>query len=126
MFSNHWLLKVAGLCLVFAGILPATPTAAQAQSSRAKSAASYFARGSEWLARGEFDRAVADYNLALSLNPRYAEVYANRGMLHLRLGRRADADADFARCGALKPDMRSLLEQRVNQLQAQLQIQTRR
>ena len=62
---------------------------------------------------------------AISLDPRYAEGYANRGTLHLRLGWRAEADADFARRVALKPDMRSSLEQRVNQLQAQLQIQTR-
>ena len=88
MFSNHRLLKTAGLCFVLVGILLAT-TAARAQSSRAKSAASYFARGSEWLARGEFDRAMAD----------------------------------FAQCVALKPDMKSSLEQRINQLKAQLQIQ---
>jgi hypothetical protein len=90
MFGNHRLLKVAWLCIVLAGILSAAP-AVKAQSSRAKSAASYFARGSEWKARGEFDRAIAD----------------------------------FAQCVALKPEMKSSLEQRINQLQAQLKAQIR-
>jgi len=180
MFGNHRLLKVAWLRFVLAGILFATP-AVKAQSSREKSAASYFARGIEWQARGEFDRAIADfgiaiafdphfarayymrarahlsngdvkaalvnaegynnranacyakgdyegamadYNRALALNPRSADVYAHRGMLWLRLGRPAEAEADFEQCVALNPDMNSSLEQRINQLQAQFLIQT--
>jgi hypothetical protein len=46
-------------------------------------------------------------------------------MLWLRLQKTPEADADFAQCVALKPDMKSSLEQRVNQLQAQLQTQIR-
>ena len=91
MFSNHRLLKVAGVCLVAAEFLFAPLTTARAQASREKSAASYFARGIEWQTRGEFDHAMAD----------------------------------FEQCVALKPDMKSSLEQRVNQLQAQLQTQIR-
>jgi hypothetical protein len=40
MFSNHWLLKVAGSFFVLAGILLATP-AIKAQSSREKSASAW-------------------------------------------------------------------------------------
>jgi hypothetical protein len=50
MFSDHRLLKDAGPCFVLPVILLAIPKASQAQSSRAKSAASYFVRGSEWQA----------------------------------------------------------------------------
>ena len=57
MLGNQRLLKVAWLCFVLAGILLAAP-AVKAQSSREKSAASYLARGIEWQARGEFDRAT--------------------------------------------------------------------
>jgi len=55
-----------------------------------------------------------------------AEVYANRGMLWLRLQKTPEADADFAQRVALNPDMKFSLEQRINQLQAQFPIQTRR
>src|SRR5262245_8195966 len=92
MFSNHRLFKAKKVCFVAAGFLIASLTTVQAQSSRAKSAASYYARGSEW--------------------------HAHRGMLWSRLGRKAEADADFAQCLALKPHMKSSLEQRLKQLQA--------
>jgi tetratricopeptide (TPR) repeat protein len=95
------------------------------KSPRADLAESYNNRANARYVKGDYDAAIADYNLALALNPRCAEVYANRRMLHLRSSRRAEADADFARCVALKPDMKSSLEQRVNQLQAQFQIQIR-
>jgi tetratricopeptide (TPR) repeat protein len=72
-----------------------------------------------------YEGALADYNQALTLNPRYAEVYANRGMLRLWLNKTSEAEADFAQCVALKPEMKSSLEQRINQLQAQLKAQIR-
>src|SRR5262252_4414102 len=37
----------------------------QAQSSRTSSSISYFERGNEWMAKGELDRAIADYDLAI-------------------------------------------------------------
>ena len=44
-------------------------------------------------------------------------------MLWLRMGRRAEADADFAQGLALKPDMKSSLERRIEALQSQLSSQ---
>jgi len=82
-------------------------------------AESYNNRANARYAKGDYEAALADYNQALTLNPRYAEVYGNRGMLWTRLGRTAEAEADFAQCLELKPDMKSSLEQRVKQLQAQ-------
>ncbi len=65
MFINHRLLKPAGQCFVAAGLILACLTAARAQGSRAASAASYLARGQEWHAKGELERAGADYDIAL-------------------------------------------------------------
>jgi tetratricopeptide (TPR) repeat protein len=79
----------------------------------------YNNRANARYAKGDYDGALADYNQPLALNPRYAEVYANRGTLWLRLGRAAEADADFAQRLALEPDLKSSLERRIKQLQTQ-------
>jgi len=44
----------------------------QAQSSRTSSSVSYLERGNEWMAKGEWDRAIADYDLAIAFNSRAA------------------------------------------------------
>ena len=36
--------------------------------------------------KGDDDHAMADYNLALQMRPRYGSAYNNRGTLHLRKG----------------------------------------
>lgn len=36
-------------------------------------------RGNEWAAKGNYDRAIADFDAALRLNPRYGEALRNRG-----------------------------------------------
>src|SRR5262245_31649801 len=95
MFSNHRLLKIAWLCFVLACIPPATLTTVQAQSTRANSAASYFARGSELHARGEFDRAIADYGIAVTFDPRFARAYHTRARAHLSKGDVEAALGDF-------------------------------
>src|SRR5215510_10623947 len=52
----------------------------QAQSSRTSSSISYLERGNEWMAKGELDRAIADYDLAIAFNSRSAAAYNNRGI----------------------------------------------
>jgi hypothetical protein len=46
--------------------------------------------------------------------------------LRLFHNKTSEAEADFAHYVALKPEMKSSLEQRINQLQAQFPIRTRR
>ena len=42
------------------------------------SALHYLARGDEWLECGELDRAIADYNAAIRLDPDFGNAYVNR------------------------------------------------
>jgi len=72
-------------------------------------------RGVVWFVKGNFKRAVADFEQALKLKPRLAEAYGNRGLVWLLLGWPQEAEADFTRCrelgGTLKPDAEKLLRE---------------
>ncbi len=45
-------------------VVVVSPSVARAQSARAAMAASYLERGNAWFAKGEWERAIADYDLA--------------------------------------------------------------
>src|SRR5262249_10060024 len=47
----------------------------------------YNMRGSVLADAGNADAALADFNKALSLDPNYAQAYANRGLLHRQAGK---------------------------------------
>ena len=73
------------LAIAFAISVSSTALAQQAvvheaQSSRALSAASYIDRGNGWLKKGEFERAIADYTLAIVFDAGHANAYYNRGV----------------------------------------------
>src|SRR5262249_39842078 len=59
---------------------------AQAQTSRADSAGSYLERGNEWMKKGDVERALADYDLAIASDPLGARAYNNRGVARQRKG----------------------------------------
>src|SRR5215468_3808355 len=99
-----------------------TAAPVQAQNSRAYSAASYLERGNAWMAKGEIERAIADYDLAIArerkgdlagavsdydqaigLNTRYADAYINRGIVRCRLGEIDAAINDFNRAIEFNP-----------------------
>jgi transcriptional regulator len=69
----------------------------QAQSSRESSSVSYLERGNEWMAKGEWDRAIADYDLAIAFNSQAAIAYYNRGLARRRKGDLAGARRDLDR-----------------------------
>ena len=57
--------------------------------------------------KGDYDRAIADYDRAIQLKPDYAEAYVNRGWAYNAKGDYDRAIADFDRAIQLKPDYAS-------------------
>jgi Flp pilus assembly protein TadD len=55
------------------------------------------------LRRGEFDKALADYNLAVTGSPREAWSLYARSVVKRRLGKAPEADADKAKALSLNP-----------------------
>ncbi|WP_244423261.1 tetratricopeptide repeat protein [Bradyrhizobium sp. ORS 375] len=62
------------------------------------------ARASIYITRGETDRAIADYGIALQLDPTLANIFNARGELYRKKGDRPKALADFAAALRLNPD----------------------
>jgi tetratricopeptide (TPR) repeat protein len=60
--------------------------------------------------KNELDRAINDFNSAIKLDPHYALAYGNRGLALLRQGKDAEAEKDFERAVALKPELKAGLE----------------
>jgi tetratricopeptide (TPR) repeat protein len=75
----------------------------QAQTSRSASAISYYNRGNTWYAKGELDRAIADYDLAIVFDPHNAKTYYNRGLARYDQKHLSAAIADFTRAIELNP-----------------------
>jgi len=63
------------------------------KASRTALAQLHYSRGIEWFAKGDQDRAIADYDAALRIDPRYAEALFNRGYAW---GAKGDADRAIA------------------------------
>src|SRR5262249_20139860 len=61
----------------------------------------YFTRANLYLAHAETDRALADYDQAIRLNPKPAWHYHNRGLAHARKEQWDRAIADFAKAKEL-------------------------
>ena len=66
--------------------------------------ATHYNRGNAYYDRGQYDRAVADYDEAIRLNFDEADVYANRGDAHRRTGRYDRAIQDLDRAIRLNPN----------------------
>jgi tetratricopeptide (TPR) repeat protein len=72
----------------------------QAAPSRARA---YTNRGAAYLAKGELDRAIADYNHAIELDPKFAIAYNGRGSAYKDRGDLDRAIADYNRAIELDP-----------------------
>jgi tetratricopeptide (TPR) repeat protein len=96
-------LKSGGAEAVASPPLAPPGAAGQAQSSRAATAASYLDRGNSWAVRGELDRAIADYDLAIASDPTSAAAYYNRGVARHHKRDFDGALRDFDRALQLDP-----------------------
>jgi hypothetical protein len=74
------------------------------QTSKALDAKTLLARGDDFNIKGEFDRAIADYDAALRVEPASAEALNSRGMAWRAKGDRRRALSDFDAALRLKPD----------------------
>ncbi|MGO8690239.1 MAG: tetratricopeptide repeat protein [Thermoguttaceae bacterium] len=77
---------------------PAAPADPQPQD-----AVGYNNRGFAWYNKGERDKAIADYDQALALDPNLAAAYNNRGLAWNKEGEYDKAMADFNQALALNP-----------------------
>jgi tetratricopeptide (TPR) repeat protein len=59
---------------------------------------------------GKYDLALKDFDEAAKLDSRSARIFANRGVLKLRLGRTEEAQIDFQRAVELDPSLKDKLE----------------
>jgi lipoprotein NlpI len=64
---------------------------------------SYHNRGNTYQDKGDYQRAIAEYDIAIQLQPDYAEAYFGRGRARFALGKFADAVMDFAQSLKLDP-----------------------
>jgi tetratricopeptide (TPR) repeat protein len=101
-------LAVAILAVILLGgcrapaAMPAPPPIAAGPLDTAQA---YLARGDQYAAVKQYDRAIADYGEAIRLKADYAEAYNNRGLAHALSGKQelAQAVADYSRAIQLRP-----------------------
>ncbi len=78
-------------------------------------------RGLSYAVSANYDRAIADFNEAIELDPKYGKAYYNRALVYEDLGRASDAIQDFEKSLELltEPDLRKIAEQELQKLRGQ-------
>jgi tetratricopeptide (TPR) repeat protein len=66
-------------------------------------AVAYYNRGASYYAKVENDRAIADYTMAIALDPKYALAYYNRGNIYLHKSDYDRAIADYTKAIEIDP-----------------------
>jgi tetratricopeptide (TPR) repeat protein len=57
----------------------------------------YYDRGLAYRMTGQWERALADFNKAVAVDPNYSGIYYHRGVAHSRLGHRVQENEDMKR-----------------------------
>jgi tetratricopeptide (TPR) repeat protein len=68
-----------------------------------ETAETYFNRGVDYTQKGDFKKAVSDFNKAIEVNPEFVVAYLNRGFSYSRMGELDEAIADYTKAIALNP-----------------------
>ena len=79
-------------------------TRALASGGMRSPAAAFYNRGIAWADKGEFDRAITDYNEAIRIDPKYASAYHNRANAWKEMGEYDRGIADLDEAIRLSPD----------------------
>jgi len=95
--------RLPAMLIIALMLLLPSAAAAQSLTSRTDSAWSYVNRANDWYLRGEFERALSDYTLAISFDPHLAWAYLNRAIVRSAKGDRELALADCNRALELDP-----------------------
>jgi tetratricopeptide (TPR) repeat protein len=74
------------------------------ESGAKNDAESYLNSGRAYSEKGDYDRAVADFDQAISIDPDYAEAYYNRGTAYSKKEDYDRAMTDFDRAISIDPD----------------------
>jgi tetratricopeptide (TPR) repeat protein len=80
-------------------------------------AIAYNNRGNAYSQKGNYDRAIKDYDLAIQINPTYAKPYNNRGVAYQNKGDYNKAIRDFDVAIKLSPDYAYALANRAETFQ---------
>ncbi len=120
--AGEWRLCTDGKCQELSAILGRPLGAAVTTMSVCKSddaakaldAKTLLARGDDFNIKGDLDRAIADYDAALKVDPAYAEALNSRGMAWRAKGDRRRALTDFDAALKLKPDYEAARANRKN------------
>jgi tetratricopeptide (TPR) repeat protein len=65
---------------------------------------SCYNRGAAFMAKGDYDQAIACFDKALAIEPSFAEAYCNRGTAYYEKGQYDPAISDFSRAIEIEPD----------------------
>lgn len=81
--------------------------------------AAYYDRGKEFRKRGDLSAAIADFTKAIELRPQMASFYLERGVALVEIGKDDEAEKDFAKALSLVPRLKTTVESRRAEAQAQ-------
>lgn len=65
----------------------------------------YDTRGGIFEAKGQYDKAVINYNQAIAFNPNYSMAYFNKANLYKRLGQNSKATENYQKFLAIAPSV---------------------
>ncbi len=66
---------------------------------------SYYKRGSEYMAKGEYDQAILCFDKTIKIKPKFAPAYCNRGTSYYEKGEYDRAILDFTKALELNPKL---------------------